>query len=314
VNRSTAKPPGPGRPRRADEPRVDYEALDRLLVGGEEVLGRDGERLQRFPSFREVARRLGVAHSLITKYAREHNCVERRANPTAVRPGRPKREAPPVVIPKAPRRKKDSESTALTAPPQQHPARTPGEPVDTSQMDRWLVHGETVPIRGASAEAVIYPSISEIARRLGVTRAEVVAYGREHDCERRRAEAEARVRARVDQKLIESRAERIAVTRERKIEIVDHYIEAFYEALKDGRVRVDSIQDFNAMVRLRSFLEGGADQRSELLGGLSLDDLRTSHAEFLRDRSADTAAMVGVSEAELVVEEGPMAGPTKLSS
>jgi hypothetical protein len=307
------KPRRPGRPRRADGP-VDYNAIDKLVVSGEDVMGPDGERRHRFPSFREIAGRFGVAHSLVAKYAREHNCVERRAYATTVKPGRPRREFEPVVVPKqAPRRtprvveavEKDAASpgTELVVPPPQYTPRQAGEPVDTHALDLWLVHGEAVPIKNGTGFAIVYPSHSEICRRLGITRSELHAYAKEHDCDRRRAEVEARVRAKVDQKLVELRADAIAVTRERKLQIVDTYIEQFYDALRDGRVRTDSVQDFNTMIRLRSFLEGGADQRTELLGGLTLDDLRSRHAEFLRDRDGDTAATVGVVEAEIVAVE-----------
>jgi hypothetical protein len=81
------KPRGPGRPRRADGP-VDYNAIDKLLVSGEDVMGPDGARRHRFPSFREIGGRFGVSHSLVAKYAREHNCVERRAYATTVKPAR----------------------------------------------------------------------------------------------------------------------------------------------------------------------------------------------------------------------------------
>jgi hypothetical protein len=303
-----------GRPRRADATPVDYAEMEKLLVGGEEVIGRDGEKRYRYPSFREVAQRLGVAHSLVSRYAAQHNCVERRAYSGEVRRGRRRREAPPVVVPKVAPRTAPPEAPAAevpAVPPRTFPRRAPDEPVDTNQLDQWLVHGETVPIQGASGVAIVYPSIAEITRRLGISRHDVMVYSREHDCERRRAEAEARVRAKVDQQLVELRAEAMVVTREKAIAICDEFAIQFYTALKDGRVRVDSVGDFNLITRLRSFLEGGADQRTELLGGLTLDDLRTRHAEFLADRRGDSAATVGVVDAELVDDaETPPAAPT----
>ena len=56
-----------------------YEDLYRLLVFGEQRLCEDGESTtQFFPSYRELAERYGVAHSLIAQYSRKHNCLRRR--------------------------------------------------------------------------------------------------------------------------------------------------------------------------------------------------------------------------------------------
>jgi len=68
-----------GRPRKADGPGVSYEEVDRLLVFGEVVATEDGENTTViYPSYRELARRFGVSHSLIAQYSRKHNCLRRR--------------------------------------------------------------------------------------------------------------------------------------------------------------------------------------------------------------------------------------------
>lgn len=68
-----------GRPKKGEGPHLPYEEIDRLLVFGELVLTSDGKsKTVVYPSYRELAQRYGVAHSLIADYGRRHNCLRRR--------------------------------------------------------------------------------------------------------------------------------------------------------------------------------------------------------------------------------------------
>ncbi|WP_050989267.1 hypothetical protein [Corallococcus macrosporus] len=67
-----------GRPTKAEGPRFPSDTVDRLLVEGEEVTTPRGYVRRRFPSFRELAQRFGVAHSAIARYAEHHDCLGRR--------------------------------------------------------------------------------------------------------------------------------------------------------------------------------------------------------------------------------------------
>jgi hypothetical protein len=69
-----------GRPRKGDGPRVNYQELDRLLVLGELAIpDNGGEPAVFFPSYREIAKRYGVSHSIVADYAKKHDCLRRRA-------------------------------------------------------------------------------------------------------------------------------------------------------------------------------------------------------------------------------------------
>ncbi len=64
----------PGRPARTDGAAFPADEIDHLLVHGE-----PGDKgLLRYPSYRELAERFGVAHSTIAGFAQHHNCLGRR--------------------------------------------------------------------------------------------------------------------------------------------------------------------------------------------------------------------------------------------
>lgn len=59
--------------------RVPYHEVDRLLVFGELVDGPECEPpFVVYPSFRAIARRYGVNHSVIAGYAKRRDCLKRR--------------------------------------------------------------------------------------------------------------------------------------------------------------------------------------------------------------------------------------------
>ena len=97
-----------GRPRRGTEPELDHRELERLLVHGEFVEEDGGRVTHHYPSYRELAERLGVGTTVIHRFARRHNCLERRAGSGAevdpsrgpVPPQAPTSDAPPGDAPK----------------------------------------------------------------------------------------------------------------------------------------------------------------------------------------------------------------------
>lgn len=67
-----------GRPRKADPQRVDYHQLDTLLVMGEMRVDAERGPVTEYPSYRELAKRFGISHSLVAAYSSRHNCLRRR--------------------------------------------------------------------------------------------------------------------------------------------------------------------------------------------------------------------------------------------
>ncbi len=73
-----------GRPAKGAAPALPGEEVDRLLVFGEVVTCDDGKSSTVvFPSYRDLAERYAVSTTLIAKYAKDHNCIRRRAQAKA---------------------------------------------------------------------------------------------------------------------------------------------------------------------------------------------------------------------------------------
>ncbi|NOK05947.1 MULTISPECIES: AT hook motif domain protein [Myxococcus] len=279
-----------GRPTKAEGPRLPHDEVDRLLVEGEEVPTTRGRVKRRFPSLRELAERFGVAHSAVARYAQQHDCLGRRKRLLA---GQQPDETP----------------APAKAPPPPPPKRKTGRPrkseepaLPRQELDRALVFGDVKTLPDGST-MTSYASYRELAERFGVATSLVANYAKEHNCLRRREEAKTRIATKADQKLIEMRANAIAVSKDDALKMIDGYLLGFEEALSEGRVRVDNPTDFNTMVRLKEFVMGGADSRQELHASFSLEGLQARHAHALRAARETTPAERGEVDAEVTASD-----------
>lgn len=146
-------------------------------------------------------------------------------------------------------------------------------------IDRLLVVGEIRECEDGSTE-VHYPTQTEIAGRFGIDQTAVSKYMKEHNCIDRREKAKVRQAIRIEEKIIERRAEGTVVSKERLIAIIDNFTLKFEESLAEGRIRSDSVVDLNTMARLKEFLLGGADSRQEIQGALTLQALQGRYQAF----------------------------------
>jgi hypothetical protein len=172
----------------------------------------------------------------------------------------------------------DGNSGRKTGRPQkgEHP-RVPYE-----LLDRILVFGEEVPCEDGKSTTVVFPSYRELGERFNVAHSLIAQYSRKHNCMGRREAAAIRVAATVDQKIVEMRANALALTKEDTLRMIDGYLMGFEKALADGRIRYDNPTDFNTMVRLKEYVMGGADSRQEVHAALSLEDLQARHRRMLQ--------------------------------
>ena len=291
-----------GRPRREDGPKMPYHEVDRLLVEGEFVAGIAGTETRVWPSQREVAKRFEVAPSLVAAFAKQSRCVERRAAFQAGTPiepitlkdqeAAPPRPAPdPVPVARV-------ESTPAPVPSE--PKRRPGRPrkaeaplISYEELDRLLVFGEVKELPDG-ATTTVYPTHRQLAERYGVAPSVIASYAKSHNCMRRREETKTRIALRAEDKLIEKRAEALAVGKDDVVRMIDGFLLSFEKALQEGRVRSDNPTDVNTLVRLKEFILGGADSRQEIHAALSLESLQQRYVRMLRDQREATPELSGV--------------------
>ncbi len=187
-----------------------------------------------------------------------------------------------------------SDTEPATPSPVGRPRKADGPRVPYNEVDRLLVFGEVVAAAEGEPGDVRFPSYREIAARYGVSHSVIAQYSKRHDCLRRRENARARITARAEQKLVELRASALAYSRDDELRLIDTFLLGFEQALAEGRVRYDDPSDFNLMVRLKTFIQGGADSRQEVRAALSLDDLQARHREVMRGRVKLDPALTGM--------------------
>jgi hypothetical protein len=162
-------------------------------------------------------------------------------------------------------------------------------PWDT--VDKLLVHGEKVKTdKGTSTH---FPSFRELGKRFDVAHSSIARYSQQHNCLQRRAQAAKKVLQISDEKLAQFRADELTLKRDDMLRMLEKFLIQFEVALNEGRVRCDNPTDFNTMVRLRAFIIGDADERNELVAGLTLDDLIEAHKEYREAMIESTPEMRG---------------------
>lgn len=165
--------------------------------------------------------------------------------------------------------------------------------IQYDEVDRALVFGEPVPTEDGRGTTIVFPSYRDLAMRYGVAHSVIADYAKRHNCARRRANAQVRIESKADAKLVELRAEAIALSKDDALRIIDQYLVGFEDAVRSGRVRFDDPGAFDRMCRLKEFLQGGADSRQEVHGSLSLDEIQARHRQMLRTVEETSAAERG---------------------
>lgn len=307
-----------GRPSKEAGPKVPYHEVDRLLVEGDVVVGDDGVEKRVWLTQREVAKRFGVSPGLIGTFAKQHRCTERRAEFEAKKAGE---QAPRENTEATSEAAEVNATQALELEAAAQPRRKPGRPrkaeaplISYEELDRLLVFGE-VQVLEDGTHTTVYPTYRALAERFGVAASVIASYAKSRNCLKRREQTATRVAVRTEEKLIDLRAEALAVGEDRLVAMIDEFLLSFEKALKEGRVRSDNPTDVNTLARLKAFIMGGADSRSEIRAVISLEALQERYTRAMREAHDATPAMAGVIDvrAETVSETERAEPNTELS-
>ena len=156
------------------------------------------------------------------------------------------------------------------------PGRRPK--VDYRQVDKLLVSGEQDP---GDKKLLVYPSYAELAERYGVSKSTIAQYASRHNCTHRRKNLINELQAKLEQKLIEIRTDPRALAIGEVVGIIDAYVRLFAQRVHSGEIRADNPADVDRLLRLKEFLLGNADSRTEVTGHISLEAIQTRHKQTL---------------------------------
>jgi hypothetical protein len=105
-----------------------------------------------------------------------------------------------------------NDSSDSGAPKRGRPKRGQGPGVPWQEVDQLLVLGEDVLNEKTGRPEVKYPTYRELSSRYGVSASLIATYAAKHQCMKRREENIARTQAQFEQKLIEKRAQVLAMS------------------------------------------------------------------------------------------------------
>jgi hypothetical protein len=184
-------------------------------------------------------------------------------------------------------------------PADSRPRRKPG--VKAGGDANWIL-AEKMFVHGGSLGGdgkMVYPSLSEIAERIGVSKAAVGHRDQRYGWKVKREEAEAGVRSAEVRKALES-GKRPTLGHGA---VLDAYLALFEEAILAGRVPIGNFGDFERAVNFKRKLEAEDRATTERAGVLTLDQLRDRHRGRMDQESGlpDEAAGIlshGRDEAE----------------
>jgi hypothetical protein len=264
--------------------KLPYDEVDRLLVEGELVRGDDGVERRVWPTQRELAKRYGVAPSLVGGFASERQCASRRK---AFQEGMPPQPPEP---PKEPAVSPAEGDDARRGPGR--PRRGDGPAFPHDRVFDALVYGEIVQHEDGSTTTV-YPTYRELADRHGVAVSVIAEYAKSRNALKRRELARARYEARKEEKIIELRSDKTAFNDAQMLQVLDEMFMNYASAVTEGRMRFDNVNDIDKLWRLKSFIQGGPDSRQEIQGAVTLEALQQRYETMLRNTRDVTLEMTG---------------------
>ncbi len=158
-------------------------------------------------------------------------------------------------------------------------------------IENAYVWGDTIEQGPGGVFQKKYPSFRDLGRRFKVAPSLVHYYAKRGKWHDRRLAVASLSKEEFDKEAAKSRA-REAVS---ALGVLDVWLQKFSENVEQGKVRADSIADLNTVIRLKKFLEGDADSRTEQRVVVSLEQLQDRH----RDQRSRVLAAAGPVAGEL---------------
>lgn len=140
------------------------------------------------------------------------------------------------------------------------------------EIEHLFIFGE--PYQGQDGETYLrHPTTADLARRFNCDPKTVRTRANREKWEERRERVEKKIEEAVEDAIVVQHAEVRIDAAKAAEEAIDGLLAQFAGAVAEGKIRVDSVRDFERLVRLRSFVGGGPDSRGESSIAIGLDDL-----------------------------------------
>jgi predicted transcriptional regulator len=147
-----------------------------------------------------------------------------------------------------------------------------------AELERLLIEGEVIE-DDAGKLVRVYPLATEIAERLGVSKSWVSKYSKAHRCPQRQAQFKNSIKEKAREKVVETEAERRAFETTEQLALCDSILAKYQEAIEAREIGNVTAADINTLIRLRHFIKGDADSRSEVASHVvTLEAMQEAHA------------------------------------
>lgn len=184
-------------------------------------------------------------------------------------------------------------------------------PIPWETIDRLLINGQRMKDVYSGLTTTRFPSYGEIARRFNCAKSSVSKYSSSRNCMERRQKFLEKERESYQERVIERVSDTRALSTTDVIQIIDAFVEKFGKAVDEGKVRIDNPTDLNTLARLKEFLLGNADGRTEVTGTVTLEALQGRHIalqrqelEITADIAGEVPALTGEIETETPAQTG----------
>jgi hypothetical protein len=163
--------------------------------------------------------------------------------------------------------------------------------IDWPAIEKLFVFGEPPTkdaiLLGAKPESFHFPSWRALATKFGVHHSLIQQRAKRYNWRELRERYQSDHAAEFSKQVAHARA----CEAEELSAILDTWMRRFGEAVSKGGVRADALADFNVAVRLRAFLRGEAEGKTEVKQVLSIEGLQERHAD--RRKLAQAAEDLG---------------------
>ncbi len=186
---------------------------------------------------------------------------------------------------------------------------TPAMVMQLELAEDEYITGEEFDHRRDGSFMRFYPSVERAAKKYGVPvrLLEEIAVRNQWEQHRKRFQEMLTSELRSIQAKVQ------AQTSERLVEMIDKALHDFGKCVLDEQIAIGSFQEFERLIRLRSFVEGKADKRIEHQHGvMSFAEIQARYRGVQAEIAEETLQMTGLLVDESAIDSGDKVPPPDL--